>query len=306
MNSIATKRQLRTSADNVHHLSTSKLSQPHPLSVESKYYSTVFEPTFGVSWLSLNSDCPQRFTLNLIKDLRTYQRSLENILKEEVATQKEPSIKYQVFTSQIPNTFSLGGDLEFFRNKIRQGDRNALSEYARDCIDLVYNNITHFKLPITTISLIQGNALGGGFEAALANNVVIAERHCKFGLPEILFNMFPGMGAYQLLCRRIPEIAAERLILSGRTYSAEELFEMGVIDILADKGEGENAVWTYIRENHGKSYGRNALHRAIESVNMLDYGDFVKIVDVWVEAALGLGANDLKTMDFLVRAQQRS
>ena len=113
------------------------------------------------------------------------------------------------------------------------------------------------------------------------------------------------MGAYQLLCRRIPEIKAEKLILSGRTYCAEELYDMGLIDVLAEKGDGENAVWAYIRENHSKTSGRLALHRAIESVNSLNYGDFVKIVDVWVETALGLDRKDLDTMDFLVRAQQR-
>ena len=299
--SAALLKSMPEAESNVHQFDPSAFS--HPLSVEAKHYATHYEPTFGVSWLYLKRDCPKRFTPELIKDLRNYQRNLEGFMKGDSG--RESSINFQVFSSQISNTFSLGGDLEFFSQKIKQGDRNSLAEYARNCIDLVYSNFTHYKLPITTISLVQGNALGGGFEAALANDVVIAERQCKFGLPEILFNMFPGMGAYQLLCRRIPEAQAEKLILSGKTYTAEELYDLGVIDELVEKGEGENAVWSYIRENHGKHKGRNALHRAIESVNLLDYGSFVKIVDTWVEAALDLDSHDLKTMDFLVRAQQR-
>ena len=301
MNLSAAVTNMPEVESNIHQFNTSAYS--HPLSVESKHYATHYEPTFGVYWLYLKKDCPKRFTPELVNDLRDFQRDLEGFVKSDSGP--ESPINFQVFSSQIPKTFSLGGDLGFFSQKIKQGDRNSLTEYARKCIDLIYSNFTHYKLPITTISLVQGNALGGGFEAALANDVVIAERQCKFGLPEILFNMFPGMGAYQLLCRRIPEAQAEKLILSGKTYTAEELYDLGVIDELAEEGEGEDAVWRYVRENHGKQKGRKALHRAIESVNLLDYGSFVKIVDAWVEAALDLDSHDLKTMDFLVRAQQR-
>ena len=299
--STALKESVQTVESNVHQFDPAALS--HPLSLESRHYATHYEPTFGVYWVYLKQDCPKRFTPELVNDLRDYQRNLEGLMKGDSG--QESQINFQVFSSQIPNTFSLGGDLGFFSRKIKQGDRSSLMEYARKCIDLVYTNFTHYKMPMTTISLVQGNALGGGFEAALANDVVIAEKQCKFGLPEILFNMFPGMGAYQLLRRRIPEAQAEKLILSGKTYTAEELYDLGVIDELAEQGDGENAVWRYIQENHGKLKGRKALHRAIESVNLLDYGSFVKIVDTWVEAALDLDSQDLKTMDFLNRAQLR-
>ena len=62
------------------------------------------------------------------------------------------------------------------------------------------------------------------------------------GLPEILFNLFPGMGAYSLLARRIGLRAAEELILSGKVLPAAKLHEMGIVDVLAKDGEGEAAV----------------------------------------------------------------
>lgn len=302
MNLVPLKEQVPERLDGI----SAELAPPaQALSIDSQYYSTHFDSAFGVLWLSLKPTCPKRFTFDLIHDLRNFQKLTEDTVKAELAYQSQSTINYQVFSSQIPNTFSLGGDLEFFRQKIKDGDRNGLTEYARKCIDLVYTNVTHFKLHMTTISLVQGNAFGGGFEAALANDIVIAERHCKFGMPEILFNMFPGMGAYQLLCKRVPENTAEKLILSGKTFCAEEFYEMGLIDVLTEEGDGENAVWSYIKENHSKSPGRFAFHNAIESINPLNYGDFIKIVDIWVESALKLGEQDLKTMDFLIRAQQR-
>ena len=286
---------------NIHRLDSTTLT--HPFSVESRYYATHYEKSFGVSWLYFKKNCPKRFTQELVKDLRDYQINLEQVVKSDLV--KDSPINYHVISSSIPKTFSLGGDLEFFSKTIRRGDKNSLTQYARNCIDLVYSNASHYKLPMTTISLVQGNALGGGFEAALANDVVIAEKQCTFGLPEILFNMFPGMGAYQLLCRRIPEAKAKKIILSGRTYSAQELYDLGVVDELVEEGEGENAVWNYIRDSHGSHKGRAAFFKAIETATPLNYNSFIHIVDAWVEAALELDDHDLKTMDFLVRAQRR-
>ena len=57
----------------------------------------------------------------------------------------------------------------------------------------MYGNSAAFHTPLITIALVQGDALGGGFECALSFDVLIAERSAKMGLPEVLFNLFPGM-----------------------------------------------------------------------------------------------------------------
>ena len=81
---------------------------------------------------------------------------------------------------------------------------------------------------------------------------MVAERQAKFGLPEILFNLFPGMGAYSFLSRRIGTVKAEEIILGGRIYSAEEMQALGVIDLVAEEGEGERAVREYIARNRSR------------------------------------------------------
>ena len=147
--------------------------------------------------------------------------------------------------SDVDGVFNYGGDLRLFTSYIQKNDKAALLDYAMHCIDLVYQNHTHFDVDLTSISLVQGDALGG-FEAAVSANVVIAERGAKMGLPETLFNMFPGMGAYSILSRKIGYNAAERMILSGKVFAAEELYEMGLVNILAEEGEGELAVFRYM------------------------------------------------------------
>lgn len=263
------------------------------------------DPALGTRWIYLKADAPIKVTEELLSSFREKRASLETEIKRDLAAGREPRVRYLAFASELPGIFSLGGDLKFFKEKIAAGDRKSLRRYAKACIDLVYDTATGLGQPLTTIALVRGTAQGGGFEFALAHNVVVAEKQSRMGLPEIMFNMFPGMGAYQLLCRRVPPVKAERLILSGKTFSAEELYEMGVVDILADEGKGEEAVWDYIRQANSRKNGHDALRRVIRQTDPLEYDDLVKSVDVWVDAAFNLSETDLKTMDFLVRAQQR-
>ena len=176
-------------------------------------------------------------------------------------------------------------------------------DYANKCIDILYQNMIHYQLDLTTISLIQGDALGGGFEAALSSNIIVAERGVKMGLPEVLFNLFPGMGAYSLLSRKIGFVAAEKMILSGKLYTAEQLFEMGVIDILAAKGEGEMEVYRYINSAAKASNTYRSMQKVKDICNQITYKELADIAIVWADSALKLTPRDLRMMERLVRRQ---
>jgi DSF synthase len=269
------------------------------------HYDVHFDAEFGAFWANLKADSPRNFTPELVAALRQGQMRVESRIREELESGCEERLRYQILTSRIPGVFSLGGDLALFRRLIRNQDRDALLRYACACIDLVYTNAVNYKLPVVTISLIQGQALGGGFEAALAANVVVAERQSKLGLPEVMFNMFPGMGAYQLLTRRLTPARAEELILSGRTYNAEELYQMGLVDVLAEPGEGEEAVMHYMKKRHRLFHANQGLRRAIQAASPLDYGALIRVAEVWVDQAMELKERDLELMDYLIRAQHR-
>lgn len=213
---------------------------------------------------------------------------------------------FLVYGSSLPGTFNLGGDLGLFRRMIDERDRRGLEDYARACIDVSYQVSTGFGLPLTTISLIQGTALGGGMEGALAANLIVAERGVQMGMPEVLFNLFPGMGAYSFLSRRLGANEAERFILSGKTWTSEELYELGIIDILAEPGQGEEVVRDYIAERQRRSPNTMvAMQRVRKAVDPVPYDELEEIALIWVDAALQLRERDLKIMDRLVRSQDR-
>jgi DSF synthase len=216
----------------------------------------------------------------------------------------EMTPRYFVFGSRTPGMFNLGGDLAFFAQAIRAGNRERLRSYAYDCVEAIHLNLG-VGLPLTSIALVEGDALGGGFEAALSFDVVIAERSAKLGLPEILFNLFPGMGAYSLLSRRMDSVRAERMILSGRLYGAEELHAMGLVDIVAEDGCGAMAAQDYIAANRRSYVTRQTLFGIRKMLNPISREELREVTDRWVEAAFSLGDQDLRRMEQLTAAQRR-
>lgn len=212
-------------------------------------------------------------------------------------------IKYLVVTSSYPGVFNLGGDLELFCRLIRSNNRKALIDYATACIQSAYLLHTGLDRDITTISLVQGDALGGGFESAIAGDLLIAEKCAKMGMPEILFNLFPGMGALSFLSRKIGMTQAEKMILSGKVYSAQEMFDLGIVDVLVENGEGEEAVYDYIRRENRARNGFRALRKAKRYCNPVSYEELEAITLIWVDTALQLTPKDIRMMERLVKRQ---
>ena len=265
-----------------------------------------FEPASGTLWGFMNQRGNACFNLGILKEIGDHDRALTaNGGRVEFAGDLH-LVNWYVAASRVPKVFNLGGDLALFLLLIKARDRDALAHYARLCIDNVHARISNYGCPtVTTISLVQGDALGGGFETALSSDLVLAEESAQMGLPEILFNLFPGMGAYSLLARRIGMREAERLILSGRLLSAAKLHEMGVVDVLAKDGQGEAAVRDWIAANAKRRNGLQGVLRARQQVFPVTREELDAVADTWVDCALRLEDRDLRMMSRVVRAQMR-
>ncbi len=262
--------------------------------------TTYFDPHSQVAWGYMHAEPRPCFTPTLLRELIAWGNSMVGKIDDPA----EPDVKYFVIASSVADTFSLGGDLSLFMKHIMAKDRQALYHYALSCIDCSFAVHSHLNRPgVTSIALVQGQALGGGFESALAANVLIAERGAKMGLPEILFNLFPGMGAMTFLGRRVGYHQAEKIIRSGKLYLAEELHDLGVLDVLAEPGEGESAVYDYVRREDKSRNGILALRAAREISQPVTYDELIRITEIWVDAALRLEARDLRMMERLVSRQ---
>ena len=285
----------------------SDMSEATGLRGSCKAYSDVqyeFEPATGTIWGYMNQRGNPCFNLGLLKDLRSFGGELtanSSHIEFEGAMHKA---NYYVAASRVPRVYNLGGDLALFLLLIRSRDRDALAHYAKLCVDNIHARVQNYFCPtLTTISLVQGDALGGGFETALSSDIIVAEESAMMGLPEILFNLFPGMGAYNLLARRIGARGAEEMILSGKILPAIKLYEMGIVDVLAKDGEGEAAVQAWIAKNSRRRSGMQAVLKVRELVSPITREALDAVADVWVDCALRLEDRDLRMMSRVVRAQ---
>jgi DSF synthase len=263
-----------------------------------------FDPATGAIWGFMKQRGVPCFNLGLLKDIRSFGNELtanDGHVDFEGAMHR---VNWYVAASRVPKVYNLGGDLALFLLLIKARDREALAHYAKLCIDNIHARVKNYFCPsLTTISLVQGDALGGGFETALSSDVIVAEESAQMGLPEILFNLFPGMGAYSLLTRRIGARAAEELILSGRVLPARKLHEMGVVDVLAKDGEGETEVNNWIAKSSRRRNGLQGVLRARQIVHPVTREELDAIAETWTDCALRLEDRDLRMMSRIVRAQ---
>lgn len=214
-------------------------------------------------------------------------------------------LRYFVCGSKTPGVYNLGGDLRHFAECIRTRDLPAMRKYAETCVRMQHANWNSFGAPIITFALVQGDALGGGFEHALAFDVLVAERSARLGLPEIIFNLFPGMGAYSFLVRRVGRKLAERFILDGKIHSAEELFDLGIVDMLVDDGQGEAAIVDYVSRNQSRFAAERAVYLARRASDPIELDELLRITNIWAETAMTLTEADVRKMERLADAQER-
>lgn len=261
-----------------------------------------YDPGHHALWAYLNPKPRPCFTPVLLTEIRDLQQRLEEFASSDRGRDR---IRYLVYSSAIPKIFNLGGDFDLFARVIGQRNHKALYEYGRICVEAIYANAVSLNADVTTIVLVQGSALGGGFEGVLSCNLIVAEEDAQMGFPEIGFNLFPGMGALSLLSRRIHFAQAERLISTGQIHNGRALWEQGIVNELAAAGEGVQTVNRCIRDHRRFSNGHLGIKRAVQRINPLSYGELIDVVEIWVDSAMRLTARDLRMMGRLVTAQTR-
>lgn len=214
-------------------------------------------------------------------------------------------VRHFVMASDVRRVFNFGGDLSLFVLLARARDHDSLRLYARRCIELVWWLENAAQLGVHTTALVQGDTLGGGLESALLHHTVIFERSAQAGYPEVLFNLFPGMGAWNLTIRKAGYAVASDMVLSGKIYTADQLLRRGLVDILADDGAGEIALEQLVRTIEPRFRGTLAALNARRIALPITYESLLAIVEYWASTALGLTNRDLRLMERLARAQVR-
>lgn len=214
-------------------------------------------------------------------------------------------VRHFVTASDVPGVFNFGGDLSLFVLLVRARDLDSLRLYARRCIELVWWWENAANVGVHTTALVQGDTLGGGLESALLHHTVIMERSAQAGFPEVLFNLFPGMGGWNLTIRKAGFSVANDMVLSGQIYTADQLQRRGLVEYVADDGQGEAMLEQLVRAMEPRFRGTMAALQARRVAAPITYETLQTIVDHWAVTAMGLTNRDMRLMERLARAQVR-
>lgn len=253
-------------------------------------------------WCYYNPTPRPCFSLSMLSEIKMWLQSVIDYFNSK-SSHRDSAIRYLIVQSRYPGVFSMGGDLALISRLIREQNRSQLLDYATKCIDVLYLYSVNLNLPLTTISLVEGAALGGGFECALSSNILIATEESEMGFPEIRFNLFPGMGAYSFLARSCGTRIAEKIIASGEAYSAKKLYDMGIVHHLGKTGNGVGTVEKFMKQHQQAGNGHRALQLVRQCYNPTSYQELAEITKLWVDAALRLEDDNLRLIDRLVKAQ---
>ena len=149
--------------------------QPDPAKLSLPYIDVKLDFAQKVYWAAMRPSQHPMITMELLRDMICVQESVRAIMEEGNREQCQ-HLEYFVAASQTPGVYNFGGNLAYFADCIRRKDREGLREYGYACIDVVYGNAMAFHTPLITVALVQGDALGGGFECALSFDILVAEK----------------------------------------------------------------------------------------------------------------------------------
>ena len=154
------------------------------------------------------------------------------------------------------------------------------------------------RRPIPTIAAVNGFALGGGAEVALACDIRVASENALFGFPEVGLGILPGMGGTQRLPRLVGPAVAKELIFTGRRIDAQEAKEIGLVNRVVAQGEALNAAKEIAAEisangpiavRHAKTAANRALD--VDLISGLEYeADQFALLFSTADAKEGMGA----------------
>jgi enoyl-CoA hydratase len=189
-----------------------------------------YEFNSGLAVVTIDNPPVNSMTIDMSNELRQVFEELKTLKVEDQHFEKT-RVEVVVLTAVTHGgIFIAGGDINLFMDLKTRNDGEEISRFYHSVI----NPIAEFERPV--ICAIDGLALGGGTEVALACDIRIASPKAEFGLTEVQLGLFPAGGGTQRLPRLIGPGKAKKIIFTGERIDAEEALRIGLIEKLVPEG----------------------------------------------------------------------
>jgi enoyl-CoA hydratase/carnithine racemase len=140
--------------------------------------------------------------------------------------------------SEIKAGFCAGADLRELFQRSQELERREAVNGVRDYLERIHRVLNTIDAsPLTTIAAVHGVTFGGGFELALVCDLIIADKMARFCFPELRLGLIPGFGGIPRLKRDLGNAVVRDLLLTGRSFNATKLQQVGLLSQVAAEGE---------------------------------------------------------------------
>jgi enoyl-CoA hydratase/carnithine racemase len=143
-----------------------------------------------------------------------------------------------IIHSEMKPGFCAGADLRELYERSRTMEKIAALNGVRDFLERIHRVLNLIDAaPLTTIAAVHGVTFGGGFELALACDLIIADKMARFCFPELRLGLIPGFGGIPRLKRDLGNAVVRDLLLTGRSFNAAKAQQIGLVSQVAGEGE---------------------------------------------------------------------
>ena len=183
----------------------------------------------GVLELALHREPCNEIGLETLGELEQFAAALEKGSAEAHAL---------IIHSRMKAGFSAGADLRELHSLLQQHPTEQVVAGARDFLERIHRVMNAIDAaPLTTIAAVHGVTFGGGFELALACDLIIADKLARFCFPELRLGLIPGWGGIPRLKRDLGNAVVRDLLLTGRSLNASRALSVGLVSQVAAEGE---------------------------------------------------------------------
>ena len=227
----------------------------------------------GVIELALHhSPCNELGSLSLVA-LEEFVSSLEELEKAAHAL---------IIHSELKSGFCAGADLRELYQRSRTMEKTEAVAQVRSFLERIHRVLNRIDAsPLTTIAAVHGVTFGGGFELALACDLIIADKTARFCFPELRLGLIPGFGGIPRLKRDVGNAVARDLLLTGRSFNATKAQQAGLISQLVSEGEALRAARATAAQI-GK-FDRHTSATAKHFIKPIPHAELQREIDIFCE-----------------------
>ena len=240
---------------------------------ESQRSSVSWTLAGGVIELALHREPCNELGLASLAELEKFATALEGMQAEAHAL---------IIYSELTPGFCAGADLRELYWKSQAMDKAEAVRGVRDFLERIHRVLNLIDAaPLTTIAAVHGVTFGGGFELALACDLIIADKMARFCFPELRLGLIPGFGGIPRLKRDLGNAVVRDLLLTGRSFNATKAQQIGLVSQVVGEGEALRAARATAVQL-GK-FDRTTAVAAKKFIKLIPYEELRQEIDIFCD-----------------------